>query len=225
MTEAERLFIEAFNAELSDKIEEHPDTSEWSAAGKGKTKARPNGEDGEWWKAHGPGMVQSWIDWRHKSKWRTWTTPDGQPAIELGLEVMTPAGRMVKMFIDRIFVTEPTKQLAIVDLKSGARTPESDLQLGFYRYGIFKQYGIDIRLGGYWMARKGGIETVEDLTRFKPALIEAWLARFDRAIGQGIFIPHPTTRCRSCSHRHYCACHGGKYQHLDPDYGAIGEVA
>ena len=152
---AERLFSEAFETEVLEQAEDHSDLGAWSAAGRNKRKSNPQGEDGVWWREHGPGMVQNWMDWRSKSQWQVWTTPDLEPAIELGIEVETEAGIAVKMFIDRVFISKPTNQLVILDLKTGSRTPESDLQLAFYRYGIFKRYGIDVRFGCYWMARDG----------------------------------------------------------------------
>lgn len=221
--QTDALFREAFEAELLDAVEKEPNTALWSAAGKGKKKANPAGEDGTWWRENGPGMVEAWINWRNKSKWKVWTTPDGEPAIELAADVLTPEGRLVRGFIDRVMVT-PHRQLVIVDLKSGARVPESDLQLGFYRYFIHKKFGVDVRLGSYWMARQGEMGDVYDIGRFKPALIEAWLRRFDRAIEEKIFIPHPTFRCRACSHRRFCTAFGGSEQHLDPDY-TLGEAA
>lgn len=223
---ASRLFHEAFEVELLERAEENPNVNAWSAAGRGKTKKNPAGEDGTWWRAHGPPMVQNWIDWRHRSGWQIWTTPEGQPGIELPIDLADGAsGINVKMFIDRVFIL-PSKALAIVDLKTGARTPESDLQLAIYRYGIFKQFGVDIRLGAYWMARQGECSDVFDLARFDPRLIELWLQRFKVAIEHDIFIPHPTFRCRACSLRDYCAAYGGSQSNNDPDTQLVtGESA
>src|SRR3954464_334376 len=126
MNLSERLFNEAFSAEVADTIDHEPDVRRWSVAGKGKRKGNPEGEDGRWWKTNGPGMVENWVTWRRRVAWKIWTTPDGQPAIELSQEFETPKGRKIKGFIDRVFVI-PGGELVIVDLKSGARSPESDL--------------------------------------------------------------------------------------------------
>lgn len=214
---SQKLFTEAFEAEVLDTAEDHPDSRRWSAAGRGKRKNLPDGEDGAWWRANGPGMVDNWIKWRAKTGWRVWTTPDGTPAIELSQEFVTPAGRLIKGFIDRVLVT-PEKELVIVDLKSGARTPESDLQLAFYRYCLYNTLGVDIRKGSYWMARTGAMTEVYDLTRITPALMNLYLGRLDLAIEQNIFLPHISFRCRACSHRDYCLAYGGSKSHMDPDY-------
>lgn len=214
---SQQLFADAFDAEILDTVEEHPDTHRWSAAGRGKRKNLPDGEDGAWWRANGPGMVDNWIRWRSKHGWRIWATPSGDPAIELSQEFTTPAGRLIKGFIDRVMVTQE-KDLVIVDLKSGARSPDSDLQLAFYRYCLYNTFGVDIRKGAYWMARTGEMTEVYNLTRITPALMNLYLARLDLAIDQEIFIPHISIRCRACSQRDYCLAYGGVKSHLDPDY-------
>lgn len=219
---AERLFSEAFSAEVADLLDKEPDTKKWSTAAKGKLKSNPAGEDAKWWKANGPPMVENWISWRRKTAWKVWTTPDGQPAIELPLEFTTPKGRDIKGFLDRVFIT-PTKDLVIVDLKSGARSPESDLQLGFYNYELYNMYGIDIRFGAYWMARTGQLSEIHNISRLSPALFALWMDRFDKAIDNEIFIPNITFRCRSCSHRDYCLAYGGSKAYLDPDSQLIEE--
>jgi RecB family exonuclease len=219
-TLSQKLFAEAFEAEVLDVVEDHPDTRAWSAAGRGRRKNLPDGEDGKWWRENGPPMVDNWIRWRAKSGWKVWTTPSGEPAIELSQEFLTPKGRHIKGFIDRVFVL-PSGELAIVDLKSGARTPESDLQLGFYRYCLYNTTGIDIRKGAYWMARSGEMTELYNLTRITPALMSFYLRKLDEAIEHQIFIPHISFRCRACSHRDYCVAFGGSKSHMDPDHEEV----
>jgi hypothetical protein len=217
------LFDDAFEDELLFTVEDFPDTKRWSAARRNKLKNNPAGEDGVWWRANGPGMVDNWIKWRAQSGWRVWTTPDGQPAIELSQEFKTPSGRDIKGYIDRIMIEAETKELVIVDLKSGARSPESDLQLGFYRYEMWNTYGVDIRKGAYWMARTGEM-LVHNIQRLLPALFNLWMKRFDDAITHGIFLPNVTFRCRACSHSDFCTAYGGAHQHLDPDYATLEDT-
>lgn len=213
------LFNNHFEQEVLSTVENHPDSGNWSVAGRAKKVP----EDLSWWRKNGPGMVQNWIDWRAKNKWAVWRTPDGVLATELDIEVEVEQayapGIPLKMFVDLVMVSEPGKQLVIVDLKTGARTPDSDLQLGVYRLGIMKKYGVDVRLGAYWMARKGEMTDVFDLSRLKPELLELWFTRFREATDAGMFIPHPTQLCRACAMRDYCTAYGGSKQHLDPDYG------
>jgi CRISPR/Cas system-associated exonuclease Cas4 (RecB family) len=242
VTTAQELFDEHFETEVLETVESHPDIGQWSVAGRAKKVP----EDLSWWRQNGPKMVQNWIDWRATSGWVPWRTPDGVLASELDIEthvdrVPCTCGHEfsknphefhlewcpvksyhpvpLKMYIDLVMVSQPARQLVIVDLKTGARTPDSDLQLGVYRLGIMKKYGIDIRLGAYWMARKGEMGEVFDLSRLKPELLELWFLRFREATDEGIFIPNPTSLCRACAMRDYCTAYGGSKQHLDPDYG------
>lgn len=217
MANAARLFSEAFETELLQLAEANPNPRDWSVAGKNRAKTRPNGEDATWWRANGPKMVQAWIDWRTKNRWPIWTTPDGQPGIELPVEVVIPGlSDELWMVIDRVF-EHPSGDLIIVDLKTGSRTPESDLQLGIYRYGLFRKYGVLADRGAYWMAREGQATEPIGLQRYTPELIEKWFRKFEQAKDAGIFLPHITFRCRACAMNKFCAAYGGPLQHMDPD--------
>jgi hypothetical protein len=67
------------------------------------TKAFPNKENVDFWQKTGPEWVQSYIDWRIANhNWKIWHTPEGAPAVELGL-TPTFADIPVKMVIDRVF--------------------------------------------------------------------------------------------------------------------------
>lgn len=136
----------------------------------------------------------------------------------------TSAPMPLKMYVDQVMVAPKNPatpslggNLVIVDLKTGARTPDSDLQLGVYRLGILKKYGVDVRLGAYWMARKGELSEVFDLSRLRPELLELWFRRFRQATDAGLFVPHPTALCRACAMRDYCSAYGGSKQAMDPD--------
>jgi len=217
VTLAAVLFKDAFEQELLEAIDQsglEPDR--WSTAGKNKKKDNPAGEDARWWRANGPGMVQNWMDWRKESGWKVLAI-DGEPAIELDVEVDIGDGLPLKMFIDRVMIEPTNREPVIVDLKTGARTPESDLQLGVYRYGLMAKYGIRVDHGAYWMARKGALEMVP-LQRYTPGLIATWFQRLQDAIGYGIFLPNPTFKCRACPVRNYCLAFGGAESELDPDF-------
>lgn len=229
--EAISLFADNFETELLNTVEDHPDVSTWSVAGKRRSKTAPTGEDLTWWRMQGPHMVQNYINWRTQSGWAPWVTPAGDLAVELDIVVDVPNPNReyehepehtpLKMFVDAVMVSQPAKQLVIVDHKTGARTPDSDLQLGVYRLGIQKKYGVDVKLGAYWMARTGNLTDVFDLARLSPDMLETWFTRLQVATAAGIFIPHPTNLCRACAMRDYCAAFGGRYKHKDPDYTGV----
>jgi hypothetical protein len=157
------------------------------------TKANPNKEDVTFWQATGPQWVQAYIDWRKANPdWKLWKTPQGAPAIELA---MLPdfAGVPVKMILDRVF--EVNGELVIVDLKTSQQTPTNTLQLGFYKVGILKTFGIDVKWGTYWMARQHGVSPLVSLEQYTEDKLEYLVSGFDKARKAGIFLPN-TNNCQ-----------------------------
>jgi len=187
MIDAGTYFKEAWDIELGDK-----DLTNARVSGTA-TKANPNKEDVNFWLETGPKWVQGYIDWRNANPdWKIWTAPDGNRAIELGL-IPEFAGVPVKMVIDRVF--EVNGELVIVDLKTSKTTPTNPLQLGFYKVGLQKQFGIDIKWGSYWMARKFGISSMVDLSIYTEEKLEYFVENFDKARKSGIFLPN-TNNCQ-----------------------------
>lgn len=194
------LSVEQLWADAWAKHAEGVDLSKARVAGRA-TKAFPNKEDVTFWNTTGPQWVNDYIAWRKANhNWKIWTTPQGAPAIELGL-TPTFAGVTVKMFIDRVF--EVDGQLVVVDLKTSRTTPTSALQLAFYRLGLKQILGVDIQYGAYWMARQGGTSAMIDLTSYTEDKIEYLLSGFDKARKAGIFIPN-TNNCNRCGLTEFC---------------------
>jgi putative RecB family exonuclease len=165
------------------------------------TKKYPDKEDANFWAEKGPEWVQSYIDWRTvNSNWKIWKTPQGVPAIELGI-VPKFAGVPVKMVIDRIFDVDGT--LVVVDLKTSKSTPTSSLQLGFYKAGIQQIFGVDIAYGNYWMARHSGTGSMVDLSKYTDEHISYFVEKFDKARKAGVFLPN-TNNCNRCGLTEHC---------------------
>lgn len=166
------------------------------------TKEFPNKEDAEFWSQTGPQWVQSYIDWRiANSNWKIWKTPEGIPAIELGI-LPKFAGVPVKMIIDRVF--EVDGQLVVVDLKTSQRTPDSSLQLGFYKAGLKQVFGVDIQWGNYWMARQAGTGSMVDISKYTEEMITYFVENFDKARKAGVFLPN-TNNCNRCGLTEHCS--------------------
>lgn len=166
------------------------------------TKANPQKEDVNFWQATGPQWVQAYIDWRKANPdWKLWKTPQGAPAIELA---MLPdfAGVPVKMILDRVF--EVNGELVIVDLKTSQQTPTNTLQLGFYKVGMLRTFGIDVKWGTYWMARQHGVSPLVSLEQYTEDKLEYLVSGFDKARKAGIFLPN-TNNCQyKCGLTDYC---------------------
>ena len=157
------------------------------------TKANPNKEDESFWHESGPRWVQAYIDWRKaNTDWKIWKTPQGASAIELEM-IPEFAGVPVKMILDRVF--EVNGELVIVDLKTSQATPSNTLQLGFYKIGLQKTFGIDIKWGTYFMARQYGVSPLVSLEQYTEEKLEYLVAGFDKARKAGIFLPN-TNNCQ-----------------------------
>lgn len=175
--------------------------SSWKASGR-VSKANPNKEDGQWWEVNGSEMVDKWIAWRNGTHpWVLWEVQPGLPAIELGL---TPIWNEVpvQMHIDRVMIN-PDGELVIIDIKTGARTPSSDLQLGFYAVGMEDMFGIRPKYGAYWMAREGQVKELVDLDKYKTEDIKDMVSTFDKARKNSIFLPN-LTHCVMCNVKQDC---------------------
>ena len=165
------------------------------------SKANPNKEDEAWWQANGPQWVSDYINFRQNNpQWKIWKTPQGVKAVELEVNPVI-AGVEVKMFIDRVFDVNGT--LVIVDLKTSSRTPDSDLQLGFYKVGIEQVLGVTITHGAYWMSRKQSMTETLDLSRYTLDTIEYMTRNFDVARKSGIFLPNLSS-CGFCGLAEHC---------------------
>ena len=163
-------------------------------------------QDADWWIAHGPAMVQSWIDWRQASGWTLLNTASTgfADAIELPLNVDV-GGVPLKGFIDRVFVDD-AGAVVIMDLKTGSRKPDSALQLGWYRVGLKEQYGIDADWGAYFMPRKkpGDRVAIESVAKYDLEYISRMTAGFKAQVESGIYLPNVSSWCGSCGMRKNC---------------------
>lgn len=190
------LWQQAWSKELGDTDLTH------ARIGGRATKANPNKEDVTFWQDAGPKWVQAYIEWRQANPdWKLWKTPAGTPAVELA---MLPdfAGVPVKMILDRVF--EVNGELVIVDLKTSQQTPTNTLQLGFYKVGLQKTFGIDVKWGTYWMARQHGVSPLVSLEKYTEEKLEYLVSGFEKARRAGIFLPN-TNNCQyKCGLTDFC---------------------
>lgn len=173
----------------------------WKAAGRA-TKDNPDRENGDWWFKNGREMLDAWVKFRTgELGWQIWETPQGQPAIEISMSPMV-GDIPIQMGIDRVMVT-PAGELIILDLKTGQRTPSSDLQLAFYAYGMSKTFGLRPQYGTYWMARQGITSPLIDLDFYTDEMIEDIIVQFDKARKAELFLPN-YNHCKMCNFTHAC---------------------
>lgn len=196
------LFKQEWDKHLADARTQNPDVplSEYKAGGRA-SKAYPLKENADWWLDNGPQMVKNWLLWRQHSNMQVWTPTPDKEAVELGIDL--PVGEFnLRMFIDRVFVT-PSGEMVVLDLKTGARTPTSDLQLAIYAAGIEKIFGVRPKYGTYWMAREGNTSQFIDLDYLPTDKILNVVSTFDIARKGGIFLPN-LSNCSYCNVAQHC---------------------
>lgn len=181
------------------------------------SKAWPNKEDPTWWDERGPGFVESWTNWREQSGLKVaevlnFETGEVVPAIEL--ECWAEADfdyrtHSVRSIIDRVMVDEHGSRY-IVDLKTGSHTPAWPMQLALNNLGLRARWDINARWGGFWNARKGGVEKWFDLSVYTDDLLWDWVRKAYQIRDNQLFIPQPTNLCNSaCGVKQYCRAVGG----------------
>lgn len=207
-------WVNAFDDQLEMFVQEQLDETgvpveDWRSAGR-KTKDKPNGEDLAWWRTAGRDFTLKYIDWRAASNdTLRIASVEGNPAIELQVD-MPLGGVPVIGYIDRVFRDPTSGVLEIVDMKSGSRTPDSDLQLGQYSVQAERLFhGEQISWGAYYDARKGVLGEPIDLTRYTPDNLGQMYRNLDRAVEQSLFIPNQSSMCKACSVRDACIFQGG----------------
>lgn len=225
----------AFNASWHKEVEDRKaisgiDPSDWRSAGR-KSKEWPDKENDQWWLHNGLTMAQDYAKWRQEgdeAHWKIWEPVQGEAAIELG--ITAPIGGVtVKGYIDRIFHSPPfdsiePDRLIIVDLKTGARNPDSDLQLGFYASLVEVAFGVRPSFGAYYKARDGKLTTpLVPLGHYSLEFIGGLLRDYVRARNAGIYLPHIGSHCNNCGVARACAAVNGseavKYDPHHPLYG------
>lgn len=164
-------------------------------------------QDEAWWLDNGPKMVHAWIEWRKTSGYQIAVINDTL-AVELAVTA-TIAGTEVKGFIDRVMV-DPQGNLMIVDLKTGARTPDSGLQLGVYRVMLQQTLGIDVGWGGYFMNRKADLLGIQPLDKYDQKYIERFVGGFMKAKQNNIYLPSVSAMCKGCGVAYACWAVGGE---------------
>jgi putative RecB family exonuclease len=180
---------------------------------------RSQSEPIEVWRSMGLEFVKAYIDWRERSPWEIWTTPDGQPAIELDVSGMLPGCPVeIKAYLDRVFWDPVFEKHHIVDLKTGKSPPKNADQFGTYKALAKVMYGIDVDSGVPFMNRKGGLGKPFDLTEYTPEYVglvfgEAW-----EQVESGEFPANGFDKaCFICDVEAACAAAGGPLAHLyDP---------
>lgn len=206
----EVAFQDAWAKEVANRREQSPSYEVEDYVKTGRASAAYGGKRNlDWWMDNGPGMVQSWIDWREQSGWSLWELPDGSPAVEVELLITLPGGYPVKMFIDRVMVT-PAGQVVVVDIKTG-RIPETAEQLGLYRFGLDQEFGAEcpVDWGYFWHPDKGH-GAPQSLSLYTGEYLSEQARMAVAGINAGCFMAKPMNNCAAwCGVAKFCPAVGG----------------
>jgi hypothetical protein len=199
-----RLFNQLFDSHLATAREAEPNENKWA-----KSSAEPI----DVWRKNGAEFVQAYIDWRIRSPWEIWATPDDEPAIELDVSGRLPGcDAEIKAYLDRVFWDPVFKKHHIVDLKTGKKPPKNADQFGTYGALLKVKYGIDVDSGVPFMNRKGGLGKPHDLAEYTPEFVggvfgKAWDEM--QEYGRTGAWPANTGDCYLCDVQASCYAIGG----------------
>lgn len=208
----------AFTEALVRELEAEPEGAEWQVGGR-KTKQAPRGEDFAWWRVNGLDMVANYIRWRNASPLTLWVTPEGSLAAEVGFNVTLPGDIPYVGKIDLI-MQDPAGNLVVIDVKTGQRVPVED-QLGTYAVAMEMTWGIRPSYGAYYMARQGSLSGLVGLDHFSIDRLGRWARDTRKGIEAGVFLPHRTGLCNTCSVRDHCYAYTSD---VTPDFTSDLEI-
>lgn len=201
------LWLKHFNQTIGEEqAKSDTNPTDWRAGGRA-TKEYPNKQNGDWWAVNGEKMLDTFIDWWSNNDYVIWEAPGGIPAIELAMNVSF-GGTLVKAVADLVMVT-PDGELAVMDFKTGASTPDSSMQLGLYAVCVEQLYGVRPQLGYFYSARDGVAHPTEPLDRWTHELFTELFDQFGRALDAQVFLPNVGMNCKTCGVAEYCYTQNG----------------
>jgi len=205
----------AFQAQLYRLRAKDPNEWNWN---------RSQSEPIEVWNQMGPAFVQAYIDWRQRSPYEIWTTPDGVPAIELDVSGYLPGCPVeIKAYLDRVVKDPVFDQLIIVDIKTSKRPPKNADQFGVYAALLEAKYGVRARLGAPFMNRKAALGTPHELDKYTPAFVGEMFGEAWKQILSGKFEAN-LNECFICDVSSSCAAKNGplaaQFDPASPGYKA-----
>lgn len=199
LKDAEQTFYEAWESEVTKKLEDHPEESDWIPSGK-----RLRSTDLRVRREQGLDQVRGYILANPQdSDIRPTSLIPGEPAVEVGF-MLDFDGVEVTGYIDAIMEERSTGRLFPEDWKTGRKTPAGNYQLATYKIAIESLTGQQVEYGRYWMCRDNK-PLVVDLRRFQREDVVDWYHQLARGIEQKIFLPNPSEdNCHTCLVKRHC---------------------
>lgn len=175
-----------------------PENVRWG----GRTsKMNPQGEDAEWWRLYGPGMVEGWRRVRQGDQELGWTLP--LEYIEAEVTAVLPSGENFICYLDAIVVTDDG-EVIIRDYKTGRPYPAHKMQGAEYAWAVQETLGLPVIGAECVYLRSATLERVRFDTSSLRAAALAWHGEVGRGITEGIYVMNPGPFCASCAVRAGC---------------------
>ena len=215
LSNLKEIWEHAFLSEIG-VVEQRTGTNpvDWRVGGRA-SKANPDKENKVWWDENGLRMFEDFVTAFTNNKWKVWIAPDGVLGVEMEFNVHF-GDVLIKAFADLILENEDGS-LTVVDLKTGAYTPDSAMQLGVYASCIESVYGVRPQYGAYYKARDAMLQPSPGLELWTIPVLTEMFAQFERGLQAEIFLPNINMMCGSCGVKDYCHALGGSLAHtVDP---------
>ncbi len=134
---------------------------------------------------------------------------DDEPWVEVPFDIDLGGIRIIG-FIDRV-----EEGGHPVDIKSGDKKNNKDLQLGVYKVAMEKQFGISPTVGQFFMTKVDGRSVFGytefvDLTRYTEEYVTDLFLAAERGIQNEVFLPHPQDFCGICDVADFCREKGSR---------------
>jgi CRISPR/Cas system-associated exonuclease Cas4 (RecB family) len=214
----ELAFYKAFQDEIVQAEQSHPNHDGWRKAGYG---ARAQGY--EHWMKQGPLYVKQWADrdFDGDLKW-----------VELDVSTTLPSGLEIKAYIDRVSVSRENLTIDLVDMKTGSTRPDSDQQLGIYKTLLIEylKYKHDLLYVGefdihaYNYMFKDDEFYEMDVSNWTLDTVDKMAQEWYRGLESGVFLPNRGKQCGTCGVASACFLQSGetettrRYDRLNPNY-------
>ncbi|GIG61151.1 hypothetical protein Lfu02_55230 [Longispora fulva] len=194
-SEYERRYLSA----VENAKREWPELWKWQRAPKQRTE-----DDIVSRLERGQTQLRAYHDHALSSDWRI--LRDDRLPRGVGLEVAFELEFnevILRGFIDQVRV-QANGEITADDLKTGAKKPESPVQLAVYAAALREIYGLNVHRGSYYMAKDGKAGKLLNVSHPIEQL-EAWFTMLNRGILAGVFLPKPGSHCTMCGMKPWCS--------------------
>lgn len=98
----------------------------------------------------------------------------------------------------------------MVPTHNTGKEPATALQLATYAILASEQLGIEVTKGAFYLAEKGELSQIIDLSKFTHENVGGMYDSARRGIEAGVYLPNPNAFCSTCPVKQYCGLYGGK---------------